>query len=121
MWAAVERETGNFVGQVGLVEQRVDGESETEIGYLLLRRYWGRGFATEAALAARDHGFGTLGRERLISLIDPRNEPSMRVAERIGMRRERSAEMFDKTVDVYAIAREAVASSPAPGSVITDR
>ena len=53
MWAAFERDNGRFVGQIGLVVQEVEGEREIELGYLLLRSCWGRGYATGAA--ERDH------------------------------------------------------------------
>ncbi len=107
MWAAFERDNGRFVGQIGLVVQEVEGETEIELGYLLLRSCWGWGFATEAALACRDFGFRELGRDRLISLIDPRNEPSRRVAERVGMGLEREIEKWGKTICVYSLVRGA--------------
>ena len=107
MWAAFDREEDRFVGQIGLVVQEVEGETEIEIGYLLLRSCWGRGFATEAARACRDFGFRELQRDRLISLIDPRNEPSLRVASRLGMKFEREIEKWGKTVCVYSLARHA--------------
>jgi RimJ/RimL family protein N-acetyltransferase len=56
-----------------------------EIGWRLARPAWGRGLATEAALAARDDGLGRLGMEELISLIHPDNVRSRRVAEKLGM------------------------------------
>ena len=105
MWAAVEREHGRFVGQIGLVVQEVEGVVEVELGYLLLRSCWGRGFATEAARACRDFGFRELHKDRLISLIDPRNGPSRRVAQRVGMRLTREVEKRGKTVCVYSLAR----------------
>jgi len=105
MWAVFERDNGRFVGQSGLVVQEVEGKREIELGYLLLRSCWGCGYATEAALACRDFGFRELGRERMISLIDPRNEPSRRVAERVGMKLEREIEKWGKTVCVYSLAR----------------
>ena len=52
--------------------QEVEGREEVEIGYLFLRKFWGRGLATEAARAARDHGFA-VGYDRLISVMDPKN------------------------------------------------
>src|SRR5919107_4260745 len=73
LWVAVLQDSGEFAGQCGLTVQEVEGKNEVEIGYLFLRRFWGRGLATEAARAARDHGFNTLGYERLVSLIDPGN------------------------------------------------
>src|SRR5256885_8690150 len=59
---------------------------------LLERAHWGRGFASEAARAALRWMFETLGAERVISLIEPENVRSVRVAERIGERYERSEE-----------------------------
>ncbi|HVB11381.1 MAG TPA: GNAT family N-acetyltransferase [Bacillota bacterium] len=103
--AAVLKADGAFVGQCGLVPQTVDGKDELEIGYLLLQAHWGKGLATEAAMAWRDHGF-SLGRNRLISLIDPANTPSIRVAERVGMTLDHETAKWGKRLLVYAIAQE---------------
>ena len=56
-----------------------------ELGYRLGRFAWGQGFATEAALACRDDAFYRVGLAELISLIDPANARSQRVAEKLGM------------------------------------
>ncbi len=85
MWAVEFNDTSLFAGQCGLVSQVIDGVSEVEIGYLFKSCYWHHGYATEAAIACREHGFQTLGRDSLISLIRPENMPSRRVAERVGM------------------------------------
>jgi [ribosomal protein S5]-alanine N-acetyltransferase len=85
LWAMISKESNEFVGNCGLVKQRVDEREETEVGWLVARRLWNQGFATEAATACRDYGFGVLGLNRLISMIRPENEPSRRVAEKIGM------------------------------------
>src|SRR5205807_7864742 len=79
-------------GFCGLVSQSVEGVEEVEVGYMLDKAYWGRGLATEAARASRDYGFERLGLRRLISLINPENAASLRVAEKNGMRYERDAE-----------------------------
>jgi RimJ/RimL family protein N-acetyltransferase len=105
LWAAVLRKSGDFVGQVGLVRQEVDGSEEIELGYLLLRRHWGQGLATEAGRACLDFARDRLGCRRVVSLIDPRNEPSHRVAQRLGMQREREIVKWDKPIEVYAVAR----------------
>jgi len=89
LWLTLERETLKPVGQVGLVMQNVSelGATPTpEIGYLLDRSVWGRGYATEAALAVRQHAFETLAYPRVIALIRPENAPSQAVALRLGMR-----------------------------------
>lgn len=85
LWLVRELASGAPVGQVGLVMQEVEGERHPEIGWLLDRPFWGKGYATEAALATRDAAFARWHYPRVISLIRPENTPSQRVAERIGM------------------------------------
>jgi RimJ/RimL family protein N-acetyltransferase len=58
--------------------------AETELGWAISSAYWGHGYATEAALAARGWAYEERGVERLISLIDPRNTRSIRVADKLG-------------------------------------
>lgn len=88
LWLAVDRGSGEPVGQVGLIPPRLDGLPEDEIGYLIHRPYWRRGLASEAAAGVRDHAFATLGQSRVVSLIRAENVPSQGVALKIGMRRE---------------------------------
>lgn len=85
-WALIDRNDGSLVGFAGLIIQEIEGMEEVELGYRLARRYWGLGLATEAVLAIRDYAFQELGLERLISIIEPRNVRSIRVAEKIGMK-----------------------------------
>jgi RimJ/RimL family protein N-acetyltransferase len=86
LWLVLERDTGSPVGQVGLAMQEVEGTRRPEIGWLLDRPYWGKGYATEAGIATRDAAFTRWGYRQVISLIRPVNESSRRVAERVGMR-----------------------------------
>jgi RimJ/RimL family protein N-acetyltransferase len=81
-WAVTRKETGAFIGRAGLLYP--EGWPDIELAWALAPAAWGHGFATEAARAAMDYGFGTLGLERLTSNIDPENEPSQRVAQRLG-------------------------------------
>ena len=57
--------------------------AETELGWAILSRHWGHGYATEAALAAREWA-RQRGQERIVSLIEPRNVRSVRVADKLG-------------------------------------
>ena len=77
-----------------------------EIGWRLARAAWGRGLATEAALAARDHAFAVLGLPELIAIVHPENERSQAVARKLGMHVERQVEnpVLRRPVDVWALA-----------------
>ena len=88
-FAVILRENGKLIGYCGFFLQMVDGVEEFEIGYRLDPEYWGRGMATEAARAVRDHAFRDLRAARVISLILPENFASRRVAEKNGMRLEK--------------------------------
>lgn len=85
LWLAVEKASGSPVGQIGLMMQTVQGKRRPEIGWLLDRRHWGKGYATEAAIAVRDAAFSRWHYPEVISLIRPTNTASQKVAERIGM------------------------------------
>ena len=83
-WALEERSASRFVGSAGLYNPvRVDWPG-VEVGGTLDPSSWGNGYATEAGIAARDHGFGELGVDRLYSCILPDNLASQAVARRLG-------------------------------------
>ena len=89
LYAMVLKVTGKVIGDCGHARQEMDGVTEIEIGYHVLRELQGQGYATEAALACAEYGFEILGAARLISLIRPENLPSRRVADKVGMTIER--------------------------------
>ena len=80
--ALVKKDTGEFVGQCGLLLQEVDGLQELEVGYHILPRYWGKGYAPEAAKLFIHHVFEQQLSDSVISIIDARNIKSQRVAEK---------------------------------------
>jgi RimJ/RimL family protein N-acetyltransferase len=92
LWLLTLRNGGEFVGDCGLTPQQVDGVTEIEVGYHIRSALQGRGLATEAAAACRDYARDVLGLERLIAIIDPRNRPSQRVAEKLGLVVERDSD-----------------------------
>jgi [ribosomal protein S5]-alanine N-acetyltransferase len=106
LWAVVEKSREQVIGFCGLSRfADVGGYPETEIGYRLARDRWGHGFATEAARAVRDYGFGTLNLPRLISIIDPRNLASIKVAEKTGLHYEKEVIFQGLSSRIYAIDR----------------
>lgn len=85
LWLVERRDDRAPVGQVGLVAQEIEGERLPEVGWMIHRPFWRRGYASEAALAVRTAAFGRFGYPRVISLIRPENLPSQGVARKIGM------------------------------------
>jgi RimJ/RimL family protein N-acetyltransferase len=95
MWSIEERINGEPIGYCGLSrDPKRCKPKETEIGYRLIRDYWGRGLATEAVCAVRDYATGKLRLPTLIAIIDPENSASIRVIEKAGFRFDREV-MFE--------------------------
>ena len=102
-WAIEERASGQFIGRAGIINP-VDWPG-AEVGYLLGREWWGRGYATEAARGAMDWGFREIGFVDLLSLIDPANQASIAVARRLGESLRGETDLMGNRVLVYGITR----------------
>ncbi len=89
--AAVERDSGEVVGFVGVMRAGQPGvrPGDVEIGWRLARDRWGRGYATEGARAVRDHAFEQLRLARLVAFVRPANDASIGVMRKLGMRLEK--------------------------------
>jgi RimJ/RimL family protein N-acetyltransferase len=92
-WAVDETDTGAFVGQIGL--NKPAHFPEAEIGWITFPDHQRRGYATEAALAARAHAYGTLGWTTAVSYIDRDNAASIALARRLGCVEDPDAARFD--------------------------
>ncbi len=103
LWATIHKESGQFIGRCGLLPWQIDGVDEIEIAYLIDKACWGLGYATEAAQGILDYAYATLGLSRLVCLIDEENTPSIRVAEKIGMRFEKEGEDELGSFHLYTI------------------
>lgn len=90
LWAMTLRDDGELIGQCGLTMQDIEGEQHLEIGYLLRKEYWHRGYATEAARACKRYAFDVLGAGEVCSIIRDSNLASQRVALRNGMQPTRA-------------------------------
>jgi RimJ/RimL family protein N-acetyltransferase len=106
MWGVELKGTHEFIGRVGFYYP--DGWPGFELGWMITREHWGRGYATEGAQAALEYAFTTLKRERVISLIRPANLPSVRVAEKLGATLQGEVELSGALAKIYAIDRGAV-------------
>jgi RimJ/RimL family protein N-acetyltransferase len=81
-WLLEDRESGELVGRAGLYYPA--GWPGLEVGWTVARPHWGKGYAPEAARAACAWAYQELGTQHIISLIEPSNTRSIRVAEKLG-------------------------------------
>lgn len=109
LWLLLDREGGQPLGRVGLLRQEVNGVDEFEIGYMVHRPFWRRGFATEAALAVRAYAFDERKLARVVSLIRAENVPSLGVARKLGMSVTGTCEQAGLEHQIHAVTAEAVA------------
>jgi len=98
-FAVEDRETGKVIGFCGI--KYIPAIGLPEIGYRLMRSYWGRGLCTEAARACVDFARDDLKIERLVALIMPENIASIRVAEKLGMKKGPLINIYDEEALQY--------------------
>lgn len=107
LWAVVLKETGEFIGDCGLTIQNIDGESLPEIGYHIHKKYWRKGFGSEAAKAVRDWAFENTKYDCLYSYMKYTNIGSYSTAVANGMKKVK--EYPDEKNEIsyaYAITRK---------------
>jgi RimJ/RimL family protein N-acetyltransferase len=84
----VDRTGGDLIGVAGLETCTVLSGDDLELGFVLAREVWGRGLATEIGRAQLAYGFERLGRPRLLAMVAPENQASIRTIEKLGMRHQ---------------------------------
>ncbi len=102
LWKLIQKSDGRLIGDCGLQPLELDGVSEIEIGWRLAKEYWGRGFATEAALVALHHAVEYARLERVIAIAMPENRASLHIMEKLGMAYERASQKDGFDIVVYA-------------------
>lgn len=98
-WAIVRRSDGALVGRAGYLDPY--GWPGFEIGYMLGRDHWGQGYAREACAECLRIARDVLHKERIISLIRPANERSIRLATSLGARLESTIDLMGSEAQVY--------------------
>jgi len=88
VWATVFKPEGSYIGRCGIYPHfNTDGEpipGEASLGLYIAKEYWGRGFATEAGRAFIEFGFDELRLNRIVTMIDTRNDASVKVMDKLG-------------------------------------
>jgi [ribosomal protein S5]-alanine N-acetyltransferase len=105
MQALIEKSTGTLVGQCGLIAKEIDGITELEVGYSILKEYWGLGYAAEAARLFIDFAFQNHLVDSVISTISPGNRKSIRIAEKNGLSFEKISIWQGMELCVYRLHR----------------
>ena len=88
-WAIVEKETGNFMGWTGLklISELTNSHiNYYDLGYRLIKKYWGQGFATETAIATIDYAFNKLNINEIYAIADCENEGSDKILKKAGLK-----------------------------------
>jgi RimJ/RimL family protein N-acetyltransferase len=84
VWAVELKDSGEFMGWVSL--KPLPGTEEIEVGYRFRKKFWGKGFATEAATAMMSYGFNELKMSKIVAITDPENRASKNVLQKVGLK-----------------------------------
>ena len=96
------KEGGTPLGICGLIKR--DALEDVDIGFAFLPRFWGKGYAYEAASALMAYGKDVLGLKRIVAITSPDNHSSARLLEKLGLRFERMVRLPDDTQDIKLFA-----------------
>ncbi len=102
-WAVIDKETGEFIGQLGVIQQEVDDEWLDCIAFMICKDKWGKGYATEGARGCIKYGLEVLKLKKIYATVEEGNTASKTVLKKIGMNYKREAICFNKKVDLYSI------------------
>ncbi len=120
-WMAYLRETDTPVGRGGLSRAVVDGASGLELGWVLHRRFWGQGYATEIGRAGLDYAFGDLAADEVVSFTETHNLRSRAVMERLGFHHAKTIQIDNEPYALYRLRGQndgpPTGSPPGPGPV----
>ncbi|CAM3307305.1 GNAT family N-acetyltransferase [Aequorivita lipolytica] len=87
-WAVVEKDSGDFIGWSGfkLITDVINGRTQYyDLGYRFIKKYWGKGYATETAIASLNHGFTELNFHEIIGIADAEHTASNTILKKVGL------------------------------------
>jgi len=103
IWAVFHKKQTILIGRCGL--NLIDETSEVEIDFLLAKKFWRKGYATEAAKAVLAYGFNILNLDRIIALAKIENIASRKVMEKIGMHYIKNAQYWRISCAYYDLTK----------------
>ena len=99
----MDKNTGELIGQCGLLVQEIDNVQELEIGYSILPKFWNQGFATEAARKCKEYAFQNNFTDSLISIVHVDNISSEKVARKNGMIQDKKTIFKEMPVNIFRV------------------
>lgn len=102
--AVIEKASGGFIGWCGIWKLKETGEFE--IGYAIAEKFWGKGYAAEAARKILGYAFEKLKPEKIVAVAQPENQASRRVMEKIGMSFDYTGVFYGNKLVHYSISEE---------------
>ena len=104
LYLIVLKETRESIGICGLI--RRDGLEDVDIGYALLPTFWSKGYAVEAARAVKDYARDAIGLKRIVAIVDPANESSIRVLEKLELKFEKMIRLSAGDIELKLFGAE---------------
>lgn len=104
-WIAYRRSDGALAGRGGLSFAQVDGQERLELGWTVASSMWGQGYATEIGQAGLAFAFTDLGASHVVAFAKPRNQRSISVIHKLGMRYTRDILFRGEPFVLYELAR----------------
>jgi len=108
-WAVIDKSSDQFIGWTGLklVKETINNQSNYyDLGYRLIRKYWGKGLATESAIASLNFGFNEMNLKEIIAIAQIENKASNRVIQKLGFEFENSFEYDNASHNWHSLKRE---------------
>jgi RimJ/RimL family protein N-acetyltransferase len=102
--AIILKDTDEPIGMCGLIKR--DGLEDVDIGYALLPKFWSKGYAVEAAQVVKEYAKDVVGLKRLVAIVDPANQGSIRVLEKIGLRYEKMVRLSADDIELKLYGTE---------------
>lgn len=104
MWLVFLKETGELIGRAGLEHREIQEQVELELGYLIGKKYQGKGYATEVCTAILDYAKENTSFEQINCVVEEGNEISIHMAQKLGFMQRESYDMDGKIM--YRFVRE---------------
>ena len=108
-WMAVLKDDGESIGWYIL--DHLEESGMIEVGYRLLQKHWGKGYATEMSIALLRYGFFNLGLEKIVGITNSENTASQRVLKKIGMQHAGEEYHYKQKVSLFEITNPYILSN----------